>query len=425
MIRRTVLLIELLRNEWRPRERLLAAQFARLQALVEHAWRHVPAYRAQWREHGLEPSLLREPSDLHRWPVIDKPTMRRLGTQAFIDERITDRDGLVRCSTSGSSGTPFEFLFSRVHDQWRKAQYLRPYLSTGRRLTDRLLRLTANPSTRPRAFQRLGLLRETQFDAGAPVGQVEAAWRALQPDVVQGYGSSLRPLALQAQARPLPLPRLLYTDSELLAPDCRRLLHDTFGTEPIDVFGSFETDNIAWQCERRGAYHVAIDCAVVEVLAADGTPLGPGDGEGDLVVTVLGNLAMPFIRYNLRDRASWVAGDCSCGRSLPLLDVATGRGDDLLSIGGESRSPMRLLGRFDRLGTAVAEYRVLQLAADELLVEVVPGPQWHAGLEQTVRAWVAQEDAALRARVAMVDSIPRAPSGKYKAFESRLGRPSA
>ena len=213
-------------------------------------------------------------------------------------------------------------------------------------------------------------------------------------------------------------------DSELLAPDCRKLLHDSFGTEPIDVFGSFETDNIAWQCERRSGYHVAIDCAVVEVLAADGRPLGPGEGTGDLVVTVLGNFAMPFIRYNLRDRAAWLASDCSCGRSLPLLDVTAGRADDLLTIGSERRSPMRLLGRFDRLGTAVSEYRVLQLAADELLIEVVPGPDWQASLEPTLLDWVAREDGALRARVATVASIPRAPSGKYKAFESRLEPPA-
>lgn len=424
MIRRGAFLVELLRNEWRPRERLLTAQFARLQALLEHAWRHVPAYRELWREHGVEPAQLREPADLRRWPVIDKLAMRRRGSEAFIDERIADRSELVRCQTSGSSGTPFEFFFSHAHDQWRKAQYLRPYLSTGRRLGDQLLRLTANPSTRRPTFQRLGLLRETQLDVGAPPSEVEAAWRRLRPDIVQGYGSSLRPLALRTQAHALPTPRLLYTDSELLAPDCRKLLHDSFGTEPIDVFGSFETDNIAWQCERRGGYHVAIDCAVVEVLAADGRPLGPGEGTGDLVVTVLGNFAMPLIRYNLRDRAAWLASDCACGRSLPLLDVTAGRADDLLTVGSERRSPMRLLGRFDRLGTAVSEYRVLQLAADELLIEVVPGPDWQASLEPTLLDWVAREDDALRARVATVTSIPRAPSGKYKAFESRLEPPT-
>jgi hypothetical protein len=86
---------------------------------------------------------------------------------------------------------------------------------------------------------------------------------------------------------------------------------------------------------------------------------------------------------------------------------------------------MRLLARFDGLGAAVAEYRIVQLAGGQLQVEVVPGPAWSAAIVSRIAAWVAAEDPRLRAQVTTVAHIERAPSGKFRSFESRLGRAPA
>ncbi len=420
MIRRAVTLAALLRNERRPRATLLEEQFARLLALVRHAWQHVPAYRELWQSHGVGPETLRSPADLQRFPVVDKATMQRLGVGAFLDERLGGTSSLVRCSTSGSSGLPFDFWFTRGHDQWRKAQYLRPYLSTGRRLQDRTLRLTAYSPARRRWFERLGLLREYRFLADQDPADLIRHWRGIRPDVVQGYGSALRVLAqhLHEHRLQLPTPRLVYTDSEMLTGDTRRVLRENFGTDPIDVFGTFETDNIAWQCELRASYHVAIDCAVVEVLDPRGRSLEAG--EGDLVVSVLGNEAMPFIRYNLRDRAAWVGGECACGRTLPRLSVAGGRSDDLLFVAGVPRSPMRLLAHFDALGHAVHEYQLRQVSEDDLEIRLVPGSGYDARIGAALSERISQECAPLRATLILEQRIARTGAGKLKAFESKL-----
>jgi phenylacetate-CoA ligase len=216
----------------------------------------------------------------------------------------------------------------------------------------------------------------------------------------------------------LPPPRLIYTDSELLTADTRRVLQETFGTEPLDIFGTFETDNIAWQCERRESHHVAIDCAVVEVLDPQGRSLEAG--EGDLVVSVLGNEAMPFIRYDLRDRAAWCAGDCACGRTLPRLTVAGGRSDDLLRVAGQPRSPMRLLAQFDSLGHAIHEYQLRQVTEDELEIHVVPGSRYDDSVGAGLCARIGQECAPLRVTLVLEQHIARTAAGKLKAFESRL-----
>ena len=77
----------------------------------------------------------------------------------------------------------------------------------------------------------------------------------------------------------------MFTDSELLTPDTRALIEHAFGTSIIDVFGSFETDNIAYQCDRSGEYHFAVDSGILEIVR-DGVAVTDGDGE--LVVTIDG-----------------------------------------------------------------------------------------------------------------------------------------
>ena len=70
-------------------------------------------------------------------------------------------------------------------------------------------------------------------------------------------------------------------------------------------------------------YHVAIDSVIMEFLK-DNKPVKPG-GEGEIVVTVLNNFAMPFIRYNLHDMGSFSSKPCSCGRTFPLMTQIKGR----------------------------------------------------------------------------------------------------
>jgi len=79
-----------------------AQQLARLQALLEHAWKTVPFYAERFRSCGFEPGDLRHLEDLARLPILTKHEVRneteRLVSSAY------PRAALIRNSTSGSTG---------------------------------------------------------------------------------------------------------------------------------------------------------------------------------------------------------------------------------------------------------------------------------------------------------------------------------
>jgi hypothetical protein len=309
-------------NELRASGRLHAMQLDALQRLVRHAGTHVPFYRDLYRTHGVDVERFDARRDVERLPLTAK-------------------------------------------HQWRKAQYLRPYLRAGRRVRDKVLRLTAFPAARRSLSSRLGVLREWQFNCATPAAELHSHWHRIAPDVLQGYPSALRTLAnfcLESGAPLDPAPRMVFCDSELLLPDTRALLRRAFGTEVIDIFGTYETDNIAWQCGRNDGYHVATDCVLLEII---------------------------------RD----------------------GRADDLIALDdGASRTPMDVLGRLDRFIDLVRHYQLRQLDTRRFELLIVPARPVAAADSANLIAAVREALPSAAVGLKLVDDIPPQKSGKRLAF---------
>jgi len=415
MLRRALHLSRMLRAERRKPEGLQIDQNEALRKLVRHASLHVPFYRELYARHGVDVDAFRGIEDLSRLPIVDKRSLRAAGEQVLAEDRPPQ---LVPILTSGSTGEPYQFCIDQHHDQWRKAQYLRPYLSNGRGLHHKVLRLTAFPSSRRPWLSSLGMLREWQLDCAAEPQRILARWRELRPSVLQGYPSSLLAFAhhcLEQGARLDPAPRLVFTDSEMLRPDVRDVLERAFGTAPIDIFGTYETDNIAYQCAERGGYHVALDSVVLEIVR-DGQAVAEGE-EGELVATVLTNHTHPFIRYRLGDIGRFATTGCRCGRTFPLLEVISGRADDMIEFAdGTRRTPLNVLGRLDSFAPLVRHYQLHQLAVDRFELWIVPSPDYTPEVAgQILRALEDPlQHAAITLRV--VDAAPRDPSGKLRSF---------
>jgi phenylacetate-CoA ligase len=211
----------------------------------------------------------------------------------------------------------------------------------------------------------------------------------------------------------------VFTDSELLLPDARDLIERAFGTSPMDIFGTFETDNIAFQCATREGYHIAIDCVVLEIVR-DGKPVAIGEA-GEIVVTVLRNRRGPFIRYNLRDMGRLSSGRCSCGSSFPLLAVIQGRANDLIVLAdGSRRSALKTLARIKRFADAIRAYQLWQTHIGRFELILVPSERFSdADRAQICRALQAELGDA-RIELRLVDAIPADPSGKRRAFICKL-----
>ena len=416
-----VALWSMLRNERRPLDALERERDVALRRLVTRAYEHVRFYRRLFDQKGLTPDDVRTAQDLRKLPVIDKRALRMQPIEDLL--RAGDRvQQLTRLSTSGSSGAPFDVYIDARSSQLRKAQSLRPYLSNGRGPGDRCMLLTGHPHGAPKWFERLGVLREHRLDCKSPLEQQLAMVNALRPHVIQGYPSALASLAafVRDERRMLHQPRLVFTDSELLTAENRRLIEEVLGVPPIDIYGTWETGNIAYQCERRQGHHVANDCVILEVIPDDGNPARSGE-EGRLVCTVLNNDAMPLIRYELGDIAAYATEPCGCGRSFPVLKVITGRANDLLRMAdGRTISPEGLLARFDTMGAFIREYQVIQDALEQFRVLVVPGVRFDDAAPGRIRAIFEAWRPSVAVTIEAVDQIPRESSGKRRVFRSHV-----
>jgi len=256
-------------------------------------------------------------------------------------------------------------------------------------------------------------------DVGTQIRRI----KKLRPSIIQGYGSVLALVAstVMDEKIDIPLPRIVFTDSELLTPSIRHKIEQAFHAPVIDIYGTFETDNIAYECSEHKGYHIAMDSVVMEFIK-DGRWVKPGE-QGEIVCTVLDNYAMPFIRYNLHDTASFTNAKCACGRSFPLMAMIGGRSDDyLLYPDGRKQSPMRLVGHFDLLADAISEFQIIQKAINNFEVKIVSRSNTSEVLQRKVRETVLNEFPSANVTVKFVDTIDRESSGKFCSVKSLAGK---
>jgi len=351
---------------------LRALASRRLRVLLAAATR-APFHAARMRDAGLSRAHALRDSELAAalaaLAPVTKRELRDAGAAAFEGGRISD--AWFSSLSSGSSGEPF-----RVHytpRAWATLKYLvklRSRHASGMRLSDRvaILDAVAQEHEGSSPLERAGRVR--RISVFRPAAEVAAALAAFRPDVIYALPSALLEVARVSDGgAPRGHARHIFTSGELLTAAARSTIERAFGAELRDVYGTSETKEIAWECSA-GSRHVNADVVLAEILADDGTA-APAGAEGNIVVTLLVNSAMPLVRYRTGDRGAILPGRCSCGRASPLLGVVTGREADVLELpDGSTRSPYSLTMLLERIPSLV-QYQVVQTERDSLRVTAI------------------------------------------------------
>lgn len=407
-----------------------------LRRLVNDAYAHVRTFRERMRAAGVHPGAITGVADIERIPLTDR--------QAFVstnrpDYLRADTDPALcrRAQTSGTTGTPLDIFMSSGESLYRKLLLLRAI----RKNTPLPLPFTiAEVGTgevalsRRGATQSLGFARVVRIPRLMPVVEQVERVIASCPDVVTGPPSCIEILADElAERKGTVAPRLVVSRGEMLRAVTRDRLREVFHCSVVDYYNCDEVGNVAWQCPRDTAImHVNTDACIVEVLA--GERHCPPGVSGRVVLTNLYNWTMPFIRYELGDRAALVHESgtaCSCGHRGASLSLLEGReGDCLWTSDGRRISPRSVDSLIaiaslcvDSDRYAVRRYQVVQQEDGRLHVRVIPETENLKLLAERIEASLGRLDAKLPVDIEFVDAFPVESSGKFCAIYSKQHPP--
>jgi phenylacetate-coenzyme A ligase PaaK-like adenylate-forming protein len=420
------------RDSWSS-ERLAEFQRERLRALLRHAVERSPYYRERLGADAAEAEL----SDLPTLPkqrlmdeldrVVTDSRLRRERMEPFLDAASAGELHLGEYrifSTSGTSGVPGLFVYSRAEFAHWVAVFLRTFVRLGLTSETRLVGVAA-PSALHLSQQVVLALQAGRGGAPrvsvtTPLGEMVEVLDGYRPHALGGYPSILALLAEEQLAGRLDIdPEIVLSTSEVLTDDAATRIERAW-TRPVQGYFSTEVGVIAADSPDRVGMHVCEE-AIVEVVDDAGRPVPRGQLGSKVLLTNLVSRTQPLIRYELLDAVQLAVGDDPSGRPYDRIERIDGRSDEVLELpaqggGTVSVHPYRLRAPFVRL-LDVVQYQIVG-RDEELFVRVVPAASAPRSMLEDVR--VAVEDALagagarLPVRVEAVDAIVREPGHAAK-----------
>jgi phenylacetate-CoA ligase len=181
----------------------------------------------------------------------------------------------------------------------------------------------------------------------------------------------------------------------------------------FDHAGASEVGAHSFECEAQpGGTHVIESEYIAEVLDPQTGEAVPAGETGELVITNLGRIGFPVIRYRSGDLVRLNMKPCDCGRTFARFDGGVlGRADDMVIVRGVNVFPSAVENMV-RQFEAVDEFRVTvstQRKMGELEVELELAEGADAEQTQTDVERAIQNSLGLRPTVTVVSrgSLPR------------------
>lgn len=188
-------------------------------------------------------------------------------------------------------------------------------------------------------------------------------------------------------------------------PSVRARIEEGWGARAFDHAGMTELGAYGYECAEQAGLHVNESECIAEVIdSATGKPAR----EGELVLTNLGRVGSPAIRYRTGDRVRLAGAPCRCGRTFLRLEGGIlGRLDDMLIVRGINVFPAAIEGVVRRF-PAIDEFQIEVFRDGELdEIRVLVELEDPSGVRRVQEAF--REAFGIRLQVAAVPlkSLPR------------------
>ncbi|MDZ7336671.1 MAG: hypothetical protein ONB32_16080 [candidate division KSB1 bacterium] len=400
-------------SQWWSTDQLQQLQEEKLHRVMKAAYQGVPYYRNLFNQHGLTDKDIRSIEDLKKLPILDKATFRR-NWQQFINQNCQAKKA-IKSFTSGSTGTPLQFLLSREQESWRWAARYRFWQWAGYELGTSYANMSVHPrNSLIKRFQDI-ITNCTYFHIHqADQAQFDDFLNKIiskKIDFLVGYAHSVYLLAKFAQQQRIQEIRLkgIVTHGETLFPHFRNLIEHQFGCRVSDLYGAGgEGFHIAAQCEYGNGYHIDMENVIVETKEL-------GSGAAEIILTGLDNEVMPLIRYHIGDLGKISHEKCKCGRGLIVLEEVSGRtGDLVVTPNHQFLSALFFNWLFER-AQGIEQFQVIQKNVAAISIRFVPNSNFKSDELEAIGDEIIQaSNYQLNVSFEKVDNVPVSPSGKRR-----------
>ncbi len=358
-------------------------------------------------------------------PVLYKNSIKNHLDELISSEYINTKD-ICFDHTGGSSGQPLKFAYDNGYKDFRWAMIYFNLFLIGYRFGDCHGFIYGSNYDSKKQYslrQRMQFFIMNSFSVNAFFLNDKSLYYFMKriinkkPKFLIGYASALLRLAKYAKANTYKIKfEFIESTSEYLPESDRNFIETTFDCNVFDRYGCREVGNIAHECAFKNGMHINWQSVFVEVINKGSYPW-LGNDYGDIVITSLKNIGMPFIRYYLGDIGKLDSSPCKCGLNGPRLFLAGTREGDLLvsNDGGLVSSPALTLVYKDLKG--IDRIQFVQPKSDELQVRLVKGDGFNDVsslsdvMSQRLKKIFGDE---MNINFQYVKSIEKEPSGKYR-----------
>lgn len=364
--------------------------------------------------------------DLKSIPIVSKNELRQAGLSTVIPNNF-DKSSLVYCTTSGSTGAPFDLAYSkysnltayaRVFYIMRKAAHYSPFkkmtvLSKYDR--DKEFNVEKNISFVKKVQNKFGIFSRQLISVFDSPQSIYDQIKQYSPYLLYSSSSAVEILAnyLEENGLELNIPAIVLIAEPLSLAQFQKF-QKIFHATVVDIYGAKESPSLGYEVNKEGIFHLFPNSALVEVVDIKKTEFGE---KGILVVTNLINKCQPFIRYNLNDFIDAESG------SDPVRTIGhvVGRVSDILSLpDGRKVFHYCISQRYIDFHKAL-QYKFVQVGDGPIKMQVLPNPSFslHEIEQDAKERWnISYSDYPLT--VEFVDYFDiDSNTGKFKVIERK------
>lgn len=255
-------------------------------------------------------------------------------------------------------------------------------------------------------------------DSEKQIERIVQTLSSLNAPILFTYPTDLWLLAQELEKRHVrPAISCITTIGQMLEDKIREAAERYFACPVRSFYTSREFFALGMECPRHlGFFHVNEEHVIIETVDEQGQRIPEGEW-GDIAITGLDNLSMPLIRYRIGDVGRLLGRECSCGITLPLMELK-GRPTEFITSPDGTYMTAHEIGAFilDRLFTRVRQYQIREEVGG-LRILIIPQDVALTHSEETEfkRAVRKMTGNVFSITVEHVNEIPKV-GGKFARF---------